>query len=53
MNILVILIPVSLFLGGLGLAFFFWSLRTGQFEDPKGQAERILSDRYDDQPKAD
>jgi len=51
MNVLVILIPVSLFLGGLGLAAFFWMLRRGQFDDPDGDANRILSDDYDDKPK--
>lgn len=44
MNILAILIPVSLTLGGLGLVAFVWSLRTQQYEDPVGTAERILSD---------
>lgn len=50
MNILAILIPAALFLGLLGLGAFFWSLRHNQFDDPKGHAERILSDRYDDHP---
>lgn len=50
MNVLVYLIPVALVLGLLGLAAFFWMLRNGQFEDPEGQAARILSDRYDDAP---
>lgn len=50
MNILVILIPVSLALGGLGLAAFLWSLRTNQYDDPEGDARRILSGRYDDAP---
>ena len=40
------LIPVALFLGGLGLIAFLWSLRSGQFEDLDGAAERIL---YDDE----
>ena len=53
MNILAILIPVSLILGGVGLLAFFWSLRHNQFDDPKGQANRILSDRYDDHPAED
>lgn len=44
MNILVILIPVSLILGGLGLAAFLWSLRSNQYEDLDGDAWRILSD---------
>lgn len=51
MEILVILIPVSLLLGGIGLLAFFWSLKHNQFEDPKGAAERILTDDYDDAPK--
>ncbi len=51
MNVLVILIPVSLFLGGLGLLAFFWMLRKGQFDDPDGDANRILRSDYDDKPK--
>lgn len=53
MNILTILIPVTLVLGLAGLAAFFWALRHNQFEDPKGEANRILSDRYDDHPAED
>jgi len=49
MEILVVLIPVALFLGGLGLAAFLWSLRTGQFDDLDGAAMRIL---LDDEPNA-
>lgn len=50
MEVLVILIPVSLFLGGLGLAGFFWTLRRGQYDDPQGDAHRILSDDHDETP---
>jgi cbb3-type cytochrome oxidase maturation protein len=39
------LIPAALFLGGLGLAAFLWSLRTGQYEDLEGAAWRALEDR--------
>jgi cbb3-type cytochrome oxidase maturation protein len=53
MEILTILIPVSLGLGGVGLLAFIWTLRTRQYEDPKGDAERILSDTWDDRPKPD
>lgn len=53
MNILAVLIPISLLLGGIWLVAFFWSLRASQFEDPKGEAMRILSDRYDDAPAED
>jgi cbb3-type cytochrome oxidase maturation protein len=52
MDVLGILIPVSLFLGLVGLAAFFWMLKRGQFEDPEGDANRILSDDYDDHPKS-
>lgn len=48
MEILAILIPVALFLGGLGLAAFLWSLRSGQFDDLDGAAMRILLDDADD-----
>ncbi|MFC3628138.1 cbb3-type cytochrome oxidase assembly protein CcoS [Paracoccus angustae] len=53
MEILSILIPVSLGLGAAGLAAFIWALRSRQFEDPKGDAERILSDQWDDRPRPD
>ena len=48
MNVLVFLIPVALFLGGAGLALFFWAMRDGQFEDLDGAANRILIDDEDD-----
>ena len=44
MNVLLVLIPVSLVLGGLGLAAFLWSLRADQYDDPQGNAARILLD---------
>ena len=42
MTVLLLLIPAALAIGGLGLAAFFWALRNGQFEDPDGNAARIL-----------
>ncbi|MFO7920786.1 cbb3-type cytochrome oxidase assembly protein CcoS [Rhodobacteraceae bacterium W635] len=51
MEILLILIPVSLFLGAVGLVGFFWLLKRGQFDDPEGDANRILNGDYDDKPK--
>lgn len=39
-----ILIPVALGLGVIALAAFFWSLRSGQYEDLDGAAERVLFD---------
>jgi cbb3-type cytochrome oxidase maturation protein len=36
------LVPIALALGLTGLAAFLWSLRSGQYEDLDGAAERIL-----------
>lgn len=44
MTALAWLVPVALFLGGLGLAAFLWALRSGQFEDLEGAAYRALDD---------
>ncbi|NQV22467.1 MAG: cbb3-type cytochrome oxidase assembly protein CcoS [Rhodospirillales bacterium] len=44
MTALLYLIPLALFLGGLGLAAFLWALRSGQFDDLEGAAHRILDD---------
>ncbi len=51
MNILTYLIPISLFLGGLGLVCFVYTVRSNQYDDPEGDARRILRDDYDDKPK--
>ncbi len=51
MEMLVYLIPASLFLGGLGLAAFLWALRNRQFDDPEGDSRRILTKDWDDRPK--
>jgi cbb3-type cytochrome oxidase maturation protein len=48
MDIMIVLIPGALALGALGLAAFFWSLRSGQYEDLDGAAHRILIDDEDD-----
>ena len=44
MTTLVYLIPVALFLGGISLLAFLWALRSGQYDDLDGAAERILLD---------
>jgi cbb3-type cytochrome oxidase maturation protein len=41
---LLYLVPVALFLGGVALLGFLWALRAGQYEDLDGAAERILLD---------
>ncbi len=51
MTALLFLIPAALFLGGLGLAAFIWALRSGQFEDLDGAAQRILIDDDEDLPE--
>ncbi|KEO55595.1 cbb3-type cytochrome oxidase assembly protein CcoS [Thioclava indica] len=53
MDVLIYFIPISLFLGGIGLTAFWWSIKNRQYDDPKGDAERILSDEFDDHPKQD
>jgi cbb3-type cytochrome oxidase maturation protein len=44
MTNLVYLIPVALFLGGISLIAFLWALKSGQYDDLDGSAERILID---------
>ena len=50
MSGLVYLIPAALFLGLLGLGAFLWTLRSGQYDDLDGAAQRILFDDEDDEP---
>ena len=42
------LIPLMIILGIVGVVIFFWSVRTGQYDDLEGDANRILMD--DDDP---
>lgn len=44
MTALAWLIPAALSLGGIGLAAFLWSLRTGQLDDLEGAGWRALDD---------
>jgi cbb3-type cytochrome oxidase maturation protein len=43
------MVPAAIVLALAGLAAFLWALRSGQFEDPKGDATRIL--RETDKPE--
>ena len=47
MSAILWLIPLSLCLGGGALALFLWALRSGQYEDLDGAAQRVL---FDDVP---
>ncbi len=44
MNSLMILIPVAIAMGVIGLVAFLWTLKSDQYEDLDGAAERILFD---------
>jgi cbb3-type cytochrome oxidase maturation protein len=48
MSVLLYLVPTALGLGLVGLFGFMWSMRSGQYEDMEGAANRILND--DDLP---
>jgi len=50
MNILIVLVPISLGLGVMWLGWFLWALKSDQFEDLEGDANRILFGD-DDAPK--
>lgn len=51
MNVLFFLIPISLLLGGVGLVAFVYTVRSNQYDDPDGDAHRILNDEWDEHPK--
>ncbi|MFU8881895.1 MAG: cbb3-type cytochrome oxidase assembly protein CcoS [Rhodobacterales bacterium] len=51
MEVLAYLIPISLLLGGVGLFAFIYTVRSNQYDDPEGDARRILNDDWDDHPK--
>lgn len=44
MEVMVILVPLALVLGLLGLIAFLWALRSGQFDDLDGAAWRAIAD---------
>ena len=44
MNVLLIMLPGAVLLAAVALAGFIWSLKSGQFDDPAGDAARVLLD---------
>lgn len=53
MSILIFLAPASVLLALIGLAAFWWTFRAGQYDDPLGDASRILIEDKSDRPLAD
>ena len=49
MNIIIVLAPISLMLALTGLGVFWWTFRSGQYDDPAGDAARVLFDHLDDE----
>ncbi len=47
MELIFILVPLCLLMGGGAVAAFVWAVRTGQFDDTTTPAWRIL---FDDEP---
>jgi cbb3-type cytochrome oxidase maturation protein len=48
MSVLIYLIPIALCLGLIGLSAFIWSLKSGQYDDLDGAANRIFIDDDDE-----
>ena len=44
MNIIYLLIPLGLLLVGIGIAVFFWAVRSGQYDDLESPAMSIVMD---------
>lgn len=44
MEILFLLIPLAIIIAFVIAAFFFWSVKSGQFDDMQGPAHSILMD---------
>ena len=53
MTVLLFLIPIALILGLAALGAFLWSLKSGQYEDMEGAANRILFDEDEPVPPKD
>ncbi|MCB9987855.1 MAG: cbb3-type cytochrome oxidase assembly protein CcoS [Rhodospirillales bacterium] len=52
MSVVLYLLPLALLLGFIGLIAFIWSLKSGQYDDLEGAANRILF-QDDDHPMPD
>ena len=50
MEVVYLLVPLAVILAAVVVWAFFWSVKSGQFDDLEGPAHRILMDR--DEPDA-
>ena len=48
MEIILMLIPAALVIGGVAFIVFYWSVKSDQYEDMDGEAHRILRDDDED-----
>lgn len=50
MDVLIYLVPIAIVLSFLALVAFFWTVRSGQYDDLEGAAHRVLLDDDDQIP---
>ena len=50
MTLSLVLVPISILMGSIGLGAFLWSMKDGQYEDLDGAAVRVLLDDAEDSP---
>ncbi|CAD7051938.1 MULTISPECIES: cbb3-type cytochrome oxidase assembly protein CcoS [Pseudorhizobium] len=48
MSLFLVLVPISILMGAVGLGAFLWSMKDGQYEDLDGAAVRVLLDDEDE-----
>ena len=44
MGVLYLLVPLALLIAGIGVGAFFWAVRSGQYDDVRTPAIRVLLD---------
>ena len=49
MDAFLVITVAAIALGAIGVVLFFWTLKSGQYDDMAGDAERILIDDPDDE----
>ncbi|EKE86999.1 cbb3-type cytochrome oxidase assembly protein CcoS [Idiomarina xiamenensis] len=52
MSVIYVLIPIAMIIVAIGVAIFFWAVRSNQFEDIERQGMSILLDDEDEQQNA-